>query len=71
MANISDVYDINFEASTDELAEVLEQYIKIADQDAYYNLAGDLSRYGKIIAGGDAEMVIISKKDLANLMGAK
>jgi hypothetical protein len=54
MANISDVYDINFEASTDELAEVLEQYIKIADQDAYYNLAGDLSRYGKIIAGGYA-----------------
>jgi hypothetical protein len=54
MANISDVYDITFKASTEELAELLEQYIKIADKDAWYNLAGDVKREGKIVTGGYA-----------------
>lgn len=54
MANISDVYDIQFEASSEKLAETLERYIKVADKDAWYNLAGDLSRDGQIVKGGYA-----------------
>lgn len=54
MANISDVYDIEFTASNHKLAEVLEQFIKAVDQDAYYNIAADLTRDGVMLSGGYA-----------------
>lgn len=53
MANISDVYEIQFEASTEELAKKLETYLKeIEIDDPYYGTTTGVKRSGKVLNGG-------------------